>query len=65
MCCSFEDKFNYAIDYRCLKLYLSLGCELVSVHQVMEYKQKPFLRPYIKLNADLRTKATNEFEKNL
>ena len=62
LCCSFEDKFNYVIDYRCLKLYLSLGSELVSVHQVMEYKQKPFLRPYIKLNTDLRTKATNEFE---
>ena len=29
LCCSFEDKFNYVIDYRYLKLYLSLGCELV------------------------------------
>ena len=65
LCCSFEDKHEYVINYRCLKLYLSLGCELLAVHQVMEYKQKPFLRSYNKLNTDLRTNATNEFEKDL
>ena len=65
LCCSFEDKHNYVINYRCLKLYLSLGCELKAVHRVMEYKQKPFMRKYIKLNTDLRTEATSEFEKDL
>jgi hypothetical protein len=62
--CSFDEKIDYVIDYRYLKLCLSLGCELVSVSQVLEYKQEPFLKPYIALNTDLRTKAINEFDKD-
>ena len=62
--CSFEEKIDYVINYRYLKLCLSLGCELVSVSQVLEYRQEAFLKPYIQLNTDLRTKATNEFERD-
>ena len=63
--CSFDEKIDYVIDCRYLKLCLSLGCELVSVSQVLEYRQEPFLKSYIELNTDLRieaAKAKNDFK---
>lgn len=64
LCCSFKDKVDYVVDYRYLKLVLALGVELVSVSQVLQYSQKPFLKEYIELNTNLRKKAKNEFEKD-
>ena len=64
LCCSFEDKLNYVVDYRYLKLCLSLGCKITKFHRVLEYRQEPFLKSYIALNNDLRTKAINEFDKD-
>lgn len=64
LCCSFYDKIDYVVNYRYLKLVLSLGVELVGVKQVMEFTQSAFLKPYIQLNTNLRTKATNDFEKD-
>jgi hypothetical protein len=64
LCCSFDDKIDYVVDYRYLKLCLSLGVELVKVKQVLEYNQEPFLKKYIELNTNLRKKAKNDFEKD-
>lgn len=64
LCCSFKDKIDYVIDYRYLKLVLSLGVELISVKQALEYTQTDFLKQYIELNTNLRKKANNDFEKD-
>ena len=64
LCCSFNDKIDYIVDYRYLKLCLNLGVELVKVCKVLEYSQKPFLKDYIELNTGLRKKANNDFEKD-
>ena len=67
LCTSFEDKKKYIVDYRYLKLVLNLGVELITVHRVLEYQQKAFLKEYINKNTELRTIATknkNEFEKD-
>jgi hypothetical protein len=64
LCCSLHDRKEYTVNYRMLKLALSLGFELVKVNKVLEYKQKPFLKEYIDLNTGLRTKAKNDFEKD-
>ncbi len=42
LCCSFEDKLNYVVDYIYLKLCLSLGCKITKFYRVLEYKQEPF-----------------------
>ena len=39
--------------------------KLIKVNEVLEYEQKPFLKPYIELNTNLRTKAKNYSEKVL
>lgn len=64
LCTSFHDKIDYVVSYRYLKLVLSLGVQLVKVKRVMQYTQTDFLKTYIQLNTNLRTKATNDFEKD-
>jgi hypothetical protein len=64
LCCTFNDKKDYVINYRYLKLVLSLGVTLKKVNRVLEYKQKDFMKPYIMLNTNLRKASKNEFEKD-
>jgi hypothetical protein len=64
LCLTLHDKKKYVINYRYLKLVLSLGYELEKVHRVLEYNQSNFLKKYIDLNTDARKSAKNDFEKN-
>lgn len=64
LCCSFKDRIGYVVNYRYLKLALSLGVELLSVKQVLQFSQTDFLKKYIELNTNLRKRAKNEFEKD-
>ena len=58
-----NDKKNYVLHEEILKLYLSLGLKLKKVHRVLEFDEKPWLKPYIDFNTDKRTNAKNAFEK--
>ena len=57
-------KTRYVVHYRNLQLYLSLGMKLVKVHKVLQFNQSPWMQPYIMKNTQLRTTATNDFEKD-
>ena len=59
-----KDKKNYVLHYRNLQLYLSLGMKLKKVHDVLAFDQKDWMEPYIRLNTELRKKATSDFERN-
>lgn len=48
-----------------LKFVLKQGLALKKVHRVLKFEQKKWLEPYITLNTVQRTKASNDFEKNL
>lgn len=61
---SLEDKLNYGVHYRYLKLALQLGMKLKKVHRCVEYEQAPLMREYINFNTELRKKAKNDFEKD-
>ncbi|CAB4026188.1 Hypothetical predicted protein, partial [Paramuricea clavata] len=59
-----NDKKNYVLHYRNLKLYLKLGLKLTKVHRGVKFEESPWLAKYIQLNTNLRTKGTTDFEKN-
>ena len=62
--CSIEDKEKYVIHIRALKQALNHGLVLKGVHRVIKFNQETWLKPYIDMNAKLRTETKNEFEKD-
>ena len=59
------DKERYTLHYRNLRQYIELGMEVTHVHRVLYFEQEAWLRRYIDFNTGERTRATNEFEKDL
>src|SRR3989441_5984316 len=60
-----NDKHKYILHYRNLKFYLQMGLKLTYIHRVIQFKQSPWLKPYIDFNTSMRAKATSDFERNL
>ena len=58
-----RDETKYVIHYENLKLYLSLGLKLKKIHRGISFHEGAWLKLYIDLNTQLRTKASNDFEK--
>ena len=58
-------KKNYVLHYRNLKYYLSKGWILIKVHEILEFKQSPWMKPYIDFNTERRKEATNKADKDL
>ena len=59
-----RDKKNYVIHIQGLKQAVQHGLRLDRIHRVIEFDQSPWLRTYIDFNTQLRTAATNDFEKD-
>ena len=53
------------MHYRNLKYYLLQGLILKKVHRILEFKQSPWMKPYIDFNTQKRMVATNEADKSL
>ena len=62
---TFNSREKYILHFSNFKLYLNLGMKLKKIHRVQKFRQSKYLQKYITLNAKLRKKAKNEFEKNL
>ena len=60
-----RDKERYVLHFRNLQRYLSLGMCLKKIHRASRFKQSPWMEPYIRMNTELRKKATRGFEKDL
>ena len=58
------DKKNYLVHFCILKFYLEMGMLLKSVHRIIKFRQKAFLKPYIDSNSQKRALAQNNFEKD-
>ena len=59
-----NNKKNYTIHIRTLKQALNHGLILQEVHNVIEFNQEAWLKPYIEMNKKLRTEAKNDFKKD-
>ena len=52
------------IHIRASKQALNHGLKLKKVHKVIQFNQKPWLKPYIDMNTKYRKEAKNQFEKD-
>ena len=59
-----QGKKNYVVHYRNLQFYLKQGMKLKRVHRVLEFEQKWWMEPYIRMNTEFRKNAKSDFEKN-
>jgi hypothetical protein len=60
----FLPRRNYIVHASALKFYLQMGMKLVGFHRGIQFKQKAWIEPYIRLNTELRQQATSAFRKD-
>ena len=59
-----DNKTKYVVHYENLKLYESLGLKISKIHRGVSFDESAWLNKYIDLNTELRTRASNDFEKD-
>ena len=59
-----NDKTKYVLHHEDLKMYLKMGLELTKIHRGITFEESCFMKSYIDLNTDMRTKGTTDFEKD-
>jgi len=60
-----NDKEKCVLPSEILKRFESLGSEIGNIHRGLRFKESDWLKQHIDMNTTLRTKAKNEFMKNL
>ena len=63
--CNLQNNKKYVVHIKSLKQALNHGLKLKKVHRMIEFNQKPWLKPYIDMNTELRKLAKDDFEKDL
>ena len=60
-----NNKTEYMVHYRMLKFYVKMGVNVTKIHRVIKFKQDYICRDYIQDNANKRTTAKTEAEKDV
>jgi hypothetical protein len=55
---------HYVLHYRNLQTYIKYGMRLVRVHRVLAFKQRAWMRPFVKFITEKRQKSVSDFESN-
>ena len=59
-----RNKTKYVIHYKNLIQCLKAGLKLKKIHKGIKFIESEWMKPYIEMNTNLRTKAKNNFEKD-
>ena len=59
-----RDKKKYVLHYKNLIQCLKQGMKLKKIHRGIKFVESEWMKPYIEMNTQLRTKAKNNFEKD-
>ena len=59
-----NDKTKYVLHHENLKMYLEMGLKLTKIHRGITFEESCFMKSYIDLNTNMRTKGTTDFEKD-
>ena len=59
-----KNKSKYVLHHENLKMYLRMGLELTKIHRGITFEESCFMKSYIDLNTNMRTKGTTDFEKD-
>ena len=59
-----RDKKNYVIHIKVMDQALTHGLVLDRIHRAIDFDQSAWMKPYINFNTQLRTRVTNNFEKD-
>jgi len=59
-----RNKNKCVVHYENLKLYERLGLKITKIHRGIKFEERAWLKEYIDLNIELRTKVKNNFEKD-
>ena len=60
-----NNKTEYMVHYRMLKLYVMMGVKVTKIHRVIKFKQVYICRDYIQNNTNKRATAKTEAEKDV
>ena len=59
-----NDKMKYVLHHENLRMYLKMGLKLTKIHRGITFEESCFMKSYIDLNTNMRTKGTTDFEKD-
>ena len=60
-----NDKYDYYVHYRLLKVYLRLGLRLKKINFIIFFKEEAFMKPYIEKNTKLRQESISKIKKDI
>ena len=60
-----KPKKEYVCHINNLKQYVELGVVVTKIHKALKFKEEAWMKSYIELNTELRTKATNDADSNM